>query len=293
MFDGFQRVRCDAGDATIAGVVGGNGPPLLLLHGYPQTHCAWHRVAPPLAREFTVVATDLRGYGDSTAPADDARHGPYCKRAMATDQIAVMRELGFDRFAVVAHDRGARVGYRLALDRPDAVSALVSLTVVPTSEVWHRTDKAFALGAYHWFLLAQPYDLPERLIGADPDFFLDWTLRKMTRGRDFLAPAAIAEYRRCFRRPDVRHAMMEDYRAAASIDHELDAADRAAGHRLACPLHVLWEQDRYAGGETPIDIWRQWADEVTGQPIAAGHLMAEEAPDDVLAGILPFLRRHS
>ncbi|TWT13921.1 alpha/beta fold hydrolase [Reyranella sp. CPCC 100927] len=294
MFDGFRRLQVPVGDAVINGVIGGSGPPLLLLHGYPQTHVAWHRVAPALSRIFTVVATDLRGYGDSTAPPTDAQHTPFSKRAMAADQVAVMRHLGFDRFAVVGHDRGGRVGYRLALDHPRHVSAFVSLTVIPTHEVWQRADKAFALGAYHWFLFAQPFDLPERLAGADPDFFLDWTLRKMTRERSFLTPAAMAEYRRCFRRPEVRHAMMEDYRAAASIDAAIDAADVAAGRKLACPVHVLWEAARHGGeGETPLETWRRWTDAASGEAVDAGHLMAEEVPDAVLAGILPFLRQHA
>jgi len=293
MFDSFTSRRIRIGDTTVAGVVGGSGPPVLLLHGYPQTHVAWHRVAPVLAQHFTVVATDLRGYGDSTAPPTDDDHMPFSKRAMAAEQVAVMRALGFERFAVVGHDRGGRVGYRLALDHPSYVTAFASLTVIPTSEVWQRTDKAFALGAYHWFLFAQPHDLPERLVGADPDFFLDWTLRKMTRGRGFLVPEAVAEYRRCFRRPEVRHAMMEDYRAAASIDADIDAADTQAGRKLACPVHVLWEASRHADGETPLDTWRRWADVVSGQAIDAGHLMAEEVPDAVLAGILPILRQHA
>ncbi|HKU96278.1 MAG TPA: alpha/beta hydrolase [Vineibacter sp.] len=293
MFDSFTSHGIRIGDTTVAGVVGGSGPPVLLLHGYPQTHVAWHRVAPVLAQHFTVVATDLRGYGDSTAPPTDDDHTPFSKRAMAAEQVAVMRALGFDRFAVVGHDRGGRVGYRLALDHPRHVTAFASLTVVPTIDMWQRTDKAFALGVYHWFLFAQPYDLPERLVGADPDYFLDWTLRKMTRGRSFLAPEAVAEYRRCFRRPEVRHAMMEDYRAAASIDADIDAADVGTGRKLACPVHVLWEVSRHAGGETPLETWQRWADAVSGQAIDAGHLMAEEVPDTVLAGILPFLRQHA
>jgi haloacetate dehalogenase len=277
------------GDARIAAFVGGEGPPLLLLHGYPQTHVAWHKVAPILAQRYTVVATDLRGYGDSTGPQGDVEHLNYCKRTVANDQLAVMRRLGFARFGLIGHDRGARVAYRLALDHPEAVAAFVSLTVVPSIELWERVDRTFALGAYHWFLFAQPYDLPERLLAGDPDFFLDWALRKMTRFRDRLSPQAVAAYTAAFRRPQVRHAMMEDYRAGAGIDLDHDRADRLAGRKLQCPVQVLWDDSRTVFGETPIDVWRRWADAVEGAPVAAGHMLAEEAPDEVLAHVLPFL----
>ena len=197
MFDGFRRLTVPVGDAAITGVIGGSGPPLLLLHGYPQTHVAWHRVAPELSQAFTVVATDLRGYGDSTAPPTDAHHTPFSKRTMAADQVAVMRHLGFDRFAVVGHDRGGRVGYRLALDHPRHVSAFVSLTVIPTHEVWQRADKAFALGAYHWFLFAQPFDLPERLIGAATKFYQDWKKPKNTPENNLQVTSELAEKNHC------------------------------------------------------------------------------------------------
>ena len=271
----------------------GNGPPLLLLHGYPQTHLAWHRLAPVLAREFTVVAPDLRGYGDSTLTGPESGPPAMAKRALALDQIAVMRSLGFERFAIMGHDRGARVAYRLALDHPEHVSALVSLTVIPTLEMWQSTTKAFAMGAYHWFLFAQPFDLPERLLGADPGYFFDWTLRKMARYPERLDPAAVAAYRAAFLRAEVRHAMMNDYRAGAKLDEEHDRTDRDQGRHLACPVCVTWESGRYESGETPIEIWRHWADDVSGGPIEAGHLQAEEAPDDVLAIALPFLRMHA
>ncbi|MEW6640372.1 MAG: alpha/beta hydrolase [Pseudomonadota bacterium] len=287
----FTRHDIDVGEARIAAFVGGEGPPLLLLHGYPETHVAWHKVAPVLAQRYTVVATDLRGYGDSTGPQGDAEHVRYCKRTVADDQLAVMRHLGFPRFGLIGHDRGARVAYRLALDHPEAVAAFVSLTVVPSIELWERVDKTFALGAYHWFLFAQPYDLPERLLAGDPDFFLDWALRKMTKFRDRLSPQAVAAYTDAFRRPQVRHAMMEDYRAGAGIDLDHDRADRAAGRKLQCPMLVLWEEGRTVFGESPIAVWQRWADAVEGRPVAAGHMLAEEAPDDVLAEVLPFLAR--
>lgn len=293
MLDGFAYHTVETGEAAIRVAVAGSGPPVLLLHGYPQTHMAWHRIAPVLARDFTVVAPDLRGYGDSIVSAHLSGPESMAKRALALDQVAVMARFGFDRYAVVAHDRGARVGYRLALDHPASVKAFVSLTVVPTVEVWQRVDMAFAMGAWHWFLFAQAFDLSERLIGADPDDFLDRTLRKMTRYRDRLAPEAVAAYRAAFRRPAVRHAMMNDYRAAATTDLDHDKADRAAGRRLGCPVLVTWEAGRHETGETPADIWRGWADHVAGAAIDAGHLQAEEASDAVLALLIPFLRRNA
>jgi haloacetate dehalogenase len=292
MFDKFQRHDIETGDGRIACFVGGNGPPLLLLHGYPQTHMAWHRIAPVLAQSYTVVATDLRGYGDSRGP----QQGPasdYSKRTMARDQVAVMDRLGFGRFAVIGHDRGARVGYRLVLDHPGRINAYVSLTVIPSSEVWARADKAFALGAYHWFMFAQPYDLPERLLAADPDYFLDWTLRKMTKAPEALSDKAIRSYRDAFRRVEVRHAMMQDYRAAATVDHEHDLDDRNAGRRLDCPVLVLWEEGRFDGKTDPLQIWREWAEQADGHAIPGGHLQAEEQPEAVLDAVLPFLARYA
>jgi haloacetate dehalogenase len=204
MFEGFERHEIDTEDARIVSFIGGSGPPLLLLHGYPQTHVAWHRLAPVLSQHYTVVATDLRGYGDSRGPQQvDA--AAYSRRTMARDQLAVMKHFGFHRFGLIGHDRGARVGYRLVLDHPNTVQAFVSLTVIPSAEMWARADKAFGLGAYHWFLFAQPYDLPERLLSGDPDYFLDWTLRKMAEDPGCcLSDEALAAYRAAFRRPEVR-----------------------------------------------------------------------------------------
>jgi haloacetate dehalogenase len=289
--EGFQYRRVASLGADLNVAWAGSGPPLLLLHGYPQTHLAWHRIAPILARDFTVVAPDLRGYGDSIVTAE----GPegMAKRTMALDQLAIMEALDFNRFAVVGHDRGGRVAYRLALDHPARVAALVSLTVIPTLEMWARTTKAFAMGAYHWFLFAQPHDLPERLIGADPGFFFDWTLRRMARYPERLTPEAVAAYRAAFLRPEVRQAVMNDYRAGAAVDEAHDQADRNTGRRVACPVYVTWESGRYRDGDTPIEIWRHWADNVDGAAIEAGHLQAEEAPEDLLRLITPFLKKHS
>jgi len=292
MFEGFERHDIQTEGATIASFMAGSGPPLLLLHGYPQTHVAWHRIAPALARDYTVIATDLRGYGDSRGPRQ-ADASTYSKRTMARDQLAVMNHFGFDRFAVIGHDRGARVGYRLALDHPGTVLAFVSLTVIPTSEVWARAGKNFALGAYHWLLFAQPYDLPERLLSGDPDFFLDWTLRKMAEDIGCLSDEALSAYREAFRRPEVRHAMMQDYRAGATIDHEHDLADRAAGKILDCPVLVLWEQGRFSETDTPLQIWRNWATDVEGRALPGGHLQPEEQPEAVLDAARSFLARNA
>lgn len=291
-FPGFKVHRAELGDATIHAEVGGSGPPLLLLHGYPQTHVAWHRVAPALARHFTVVAPDLRGYGDSTGPGGDPLHIHHCKRTLGGDQVRLMKSLGFDRFAIVGHDRGARVAYRLCLDQPGVVSAFTSLTVVPTEAMWRRANMDFGLKAFHWYLFAQPFDLPERLLDADPAYFLDWSLRSAVLRFDAVTPQALAEYHRAFAKPSVRHAMIEDYRAAASIDLRHDNEDLAAGRRIACPLQVLWSASNTARPD-PVEIWRQWADHVEGAAIDCGHLMAEEAPDEVLAHVLPFLQRHA
>ena len=246
----------------------------------------WHRIAPKLAETYTVVCPDLRGYGDSSKPATTPDHAPYSKRAMAKDQVEVMQALGFDRFAVVGHDRGGRCAYRMALDFPERVAALCVLDILPTGEHFWRTDKDFALGYWHWFFLAQPYDLPERLISADPDAFY------MRRGRTMFAEEALAEYRRAFTDPATIHAMCEDYRAAATIDLALDEADRDAGRRIACPVLALWSKE---GGMNRwydvLAVWRDWADDVEGRAIDCGHYLAEEKPAETLAALLPFLKR--
>ena len=283
MFEGFRLSTIDTGEAAIRLRQGGSGPPLLLLHGNPQTHVMWHKVAPRLAERFTVVATDLRGYGDSSKPADAPDHAPHSKRAMARDQIAVMRQLGFARFFVAGHDRGGRCAYRMALDHPQVVAKLAVLDIIPTGEHFRRTDMRFAMAYWHWFFLAQPYPLPEQLIGADPDWYC-------LRGRRHLFdPAALAEYLRCFRNPETRHAICEDYRAGATIDYRMDEADRAAGRRIACPVLALW------AGRNPIHeaydvlaVWRDWADDVRGRALDCGHYLAEEAPDQTLAAFTEF-----
>ena len=290
LFPGFHRHRIPANAGMIHAIVGGEGPPVLLLHGYPQTHVAWHRIAPELARSYTVVASDLRGYGDSLA-APNADVAAFSKERMGDDQFVLMDSLGFHRFAVVGHDRGARVGYRMALANASRVSSFVSLAVYPTVEMWEKAGKNFGLAAYHWFMLAQPFDLPERLIGADPDYFLHVTLARMAARRDMFHPVAIEAYRVAFRKESVRHAICQDYRAGAFIDTLDEEVIRSRGEKLQCPMMVLWSEPENPTreGQSPLEIWRRWAEDVRGASIPAGHLLPEEAPDEVLAELLPFL----
>jgi haloacetate dehalogenase len=284
MFEGFDLQTIDTGEAAIRLRKGGSGPPLLLLHGHPQSHVMWHLVAPRLAQEFTVVAPDLRGYGDSSKPATTPDHAPYSKRAMARDQVAVMARLGFERFMVAGHDRGGRVAYRLALDHPERVQKLAVLDIVPTAEAFGRTDMAFALAYFHWFFLAQPSPLPERLIAADPDLFY------FRRGEHQFTPEALAEYRRHVRDPATVHAMCEDYRAGATIDTALDEADRGK-RRITCPLLALWGRSgQLDRAYDVLSVWRSWAKDVHGRPLDCGHYLAEEAPDETYRELRAFFR---
>jgi haloacetate dehalogenase len=289
MFDGFTRARVPKGGTELHGVQGGAGPPVLLLHGFPQTHAAWHRVAPRLAERCTVVAVDLPGYGDSPGPEPDPAHTAYTKRATADALVRAMAGLGFERFAVAGHDRGARVGYRMALDHPERVTRLAVLDVAPTLETAEGIDLARALSSYHWFFLAQPPPLPERLIGGDPDFFLEHTLRSWLGRPDAIDPVALAEYRRCFRKPSVIRASCEDYRAGLGVDLEHDRADRAAGRRIRCPVLALWATQGEWQGLDPLAIWRRWAERVDGGPIDSGHFLMEEAPAETTTALLRFL----
>jgi haloacetate dehalogenase len=288
LFPGFRQERIRPLATEIQLIVGGHGPPLLLLHGYPETHACWHRVAPSLASRFTVVCPDLRGYGDSGRPAADPTHRAYSKRTMARDQLEVMVQLGFERFAVVGHDRGGRVAYRLALDHPEHVTRLAVLDIVPTIETWARLGRKAGLGTYHWYFLAQPPDLPERLIGADPDYFPGWTLNSWTGPPGTIDPRALNEYRRAFRNPDVIRATCEDYRAGATVDVEDDAADRGV-RQIRCPVLALWAEDASEPGWDPIAIWREWAPDLRGQRVACGHFLPEEAPAETLAALEAFL----
>lgn len=284
-FPGLSGLQVDAGGVSFSGVTGGSGPAVLLLHGYPQTHLAWRYIAPQLARSFTVVAPDLPGYGDSKTGADTPR---WTKRRVAEALTSMMKQLGHAEFAVVGHDRGARAGYRLALDHRDHVTHYASLAVVPTLDAWDAADMRFGLANFHWFLLAQPFDLPERLLSADPDAFIDAALARMAGGIDHIDTVALSAYRRAFRNPSVRRAMCEDYRAAAHEDLAHDTADRAAGTMLYCPVLALWP-DSFGGEHSPLDIWRRWASNVSGKALRAGHLLPEECPGEVTAELLAFL----
>ena len=290
MFEGFTPFEIDAGGVVIRGVKGGDGPPLLLLHGFPQTHVMWHHIAPALAERFTVVAPDLRGYGDSDKPESDATHAAYSFRAMAADQVAVMKALGFERFLLCGHDRGARTSHRLALDHPDAVEKLVLLDIAPTLHVYETIDQRVATGYYHWFFLIQPDPMPERMIGADPEFYLNTKIGHWSRVAGCFAPEAMAEYLRCYSNPATIHATCEDYRAGASIDLEHDRADRDRNHLVAAPTLVLWGTRGLVGKVYDVmGIWRTRCADVRGKGLDCGHFLPEEAPDATLAELLAFL----
>lgn len=285
MFEGFKTSGIAANNVIINTLIKGHGPALLLLHGYPQTHVMWHKIAPMLADHFTVVATDLRGYGDSSKPDGDAQHECYSKRAMAADQVAVMAALGFEKFMLAAHDRGARVAHRLLLDHPERVTRAALLDIIPTPEVFKRIDQFTATAYYHWFFLIQRRDLPERLIGADPEYYL----RRMgTRaGKDVFAPEAFAEYLRCFRDPACIHATCEDYRAAASVDLKHHKDD--GGRMITCPLLLLWgKEGLLERAYDPVAVWRQYAADVRGHSLPAGHFLSEEAPRETLDALVEF-----
>ena len=263
---------------------------MLLLHGYPQTQAMWHLVAPRLAEEFTVVATDLRGYGDSSKPFGDEDHSTYSKRAMAEDQVAVMEALGFDSFAVVGHDRGGRVGHRMALDYSDSVTKLAVLDIVPTHHVFGTVGKDLATAYYHWFFFIQPYDLPETLIGADPSYYLRKKLGGWGTSLETFAPTALAEYERCFDAATI-HASCEDYRAAASIDLVHDEADRDEGRKVKCPLLALWGGQSVMEGIYEVEaVWREYANDARGNPLDAGHFLAEERPAETAQELRDFLK---
>lgn len=283
----FSSETCNLDNIRIAFRRAGDGPPLLLLHGFPQTNMMWHRIAPMLAEHFTVIAADLRGYGDSSTPDSDAGHSPYAKRAMAADMVQLMQQLGHRHFMVAGHDRGGRVAHRMARDHADRVSRIAVLDIAPTAAMYDQTDMRFATAYYHWFFLIQPAPLPERMIGADPEFFLRSKCGQWGRTKGAITDEAFADYLRCFRRPETVHAMCEDYRAAATIDLDHDAAD--ANVKLAMPLLALWGVDGFVG--TNYDVlaeWRQVADDVSGHGVPGGHYLPEEAPDETLAAIVNF-----
>ncbi|MBD2343686.1 alpha/beta fold hydrolase [Anabaena subtropica] len=288
MFIDFEHTIVETTEAQINLVKGGHGPALLLLHGYPQTHVMWHKIAPRLAENFTVVATDLRGYGDSSKPTSIPHHLNYSKRVMAQDQVEVMSKLGYEEFYLVGHDRGARVAHRLVLDHLHCVKKLALLDIAPTHKMYETTDKEFATAYYHWFFLIQPDNLPETLIGANPEYYLRKCLEKW--GKDFSAfhPQALAEYIRCFCQPAVIHATCEDYRAAATIDLTHDELDME--QKIPCPLLVLWGEKGIIGRKyNVLETWRERAIDVRGHSISCGHFLPEEAPEETYQAIYKFL----
>ena len=289
MFQNFVscKISCHAGGVHT--LRGGSGPPLLLLHGHPQTHAMWHLVAPALAKHFTVVMMDLRGYGDSARPASDAEHATYSKRVMALDAMAVMQHYGFERFGVLAHDRGARVAHRLALDHPAAVERLMLLDIAPTLAMYENTTQAFATAYWHWFFLIQPAPLPEALIESDPVRYIRSVMGKRHAGLAAFAPEALAEYERCAQIAGTAEAICEDYRASASIDLSHDREDVASGRKLTQPLHVLWGQHGAVGQCFEVlALWRDCATQVTGNSLPCGHYIAEEAPELLIPHVLNF-----
>jgi haloacetate dehalogenase len=291
MFDAFTQHDIEIDGVRLHARRGGEGPPLLLLHGHPQTHAMWHRVAPALAKRFTVIAADLRGCGDSARMPPDDAHLTHSKRAMAQDMNGLMRGFGFERFALLAHDRGARVAHRLALDHPRAVSRLMLLDIAPTLAMYRGTDEAFARAYWHWFFLIQPAPLPERLIEADPVAYLHDLMGRRHAGLAAFAPEALAEYERCIAIPGSATSMCEDYRASAGIDLEHDRADQAAGRRLTMPLRVLCGAQGVVGRCFDVlRLWREFAADVSGAALKSGHYIAEEVPDALLAEAFDFFK---
>ncbi|RMH49564.1 MAG: alpha/beta hydrolase [Alphaproteobacteria bacterium] len=289
---GFSATRIDTGEVELSVHRGGSGAPVVLLHGFPQNHMCWARVAPALAERFHVIVPDLRGYGDSDCPPDDGEHSVYAKRTMARDVVGLLDALGMDAAGILGHDRGARVAYRLALDHPDRVRRLGIIEVVTTADLWRAWDADLAISAYHWTFLAQPAPLPERLIGCDPVGFIEWTLASWTLEGDLspFSADALASYRRQAADPARIAAMCADYRAGATFDRALDEADRSAGRRIAAPLRFLWSPGGFpAATGDPAGLWRAWADDVTDRSCTSGHFVPEENPDAVVETFAEFL----
>ena len=280
MFEGFHTRRFKTADAEIFALTGGAGPPLLLLHGYPQNHFMWHQVAPRLIDHFSLVIPDLRGYGESIGPPPDSEHVNYSKRVMANDMVALMAQLGFDRFHVAGHDRGGRVAYRLALDHPQLVMRLALLDILPTFEIWDRMNAESAMRTFHWLFLAQPAPLPETFINQNPQLFMQYVFRRWAGKQDALDPEAVAEYLKSFQRESVVEASCEDYRAGATVDVEHDRADRVALKKISCPVLLLYSK-RYltVKDSSPLEVWQSWATDVRDVGLDCGHFVAEEEPE--------------
>jgi len=286
MFKDFQQAQFTKDNITINYRKGGSGLPLLLLHGYPQTHVMWHKIAGELAKTFTVVASDLRGYGDSSKPPTTENHEPYSKRAMAKDQVDLMKHLGYEHFYLAGHDRGGRVSHRLALDHPSAVQKMIVMDIAPTYHMYTSTDMEFATAYFHWFMLIQPAEFPERMIGADVDYFMNQKFKQWGRGQ--FSEKAFAEYVRCFTAETI-HGSCEDYRASATIDIEHDQVDLDAQHKIKIPLLCLWGELGFVGHKYDvISEWQKWCTDVSGFGIHCGHYLPEEAPDQTLKAMLDF-----
>lgn len=290
-FQKFEHKNIQIDDASLSVRMGGRGDPLLLLHGYPQTHACWGKVADSFADHFTCIAVDLPGYGDSSVPKTVPDHFSLSKRYMAGLMVKMMKSLGFDKFNILGHDRGARVAYRLALDHGQAVDKLGIIEVIPTAEMWDRFNAEMALKAYHWPFLAQPAPLPEKMIGGDPEAYLDWTLKSWTKDKslEVFSAEALESYRRQFRDPARIHAMCEDYRAGATIDRELDIKDRQAGNKIIAPLHFVYSDGGFpAQTGDPASLWKNWASKVTVSSACGGHFVQEENPAAILDSFIPF-----
>ena len=290
MFADFERKSQPVDGINIHYRIGGAGPPLLLLHGHPQTHVMWHKVAGRLAERFTVVAADLRGYGDSDKPPVSENNHHYSKRVMARDQVGLMSSLGFTRFDLLAHDRGARVSHRLALDHPEAVKRMILLDIAPTLSMYEQTTEAFARAYWHWFFLIRPAPLPETLITADPENYLRNMLFRLSAGENPFTGEAFGEYLRCLRLPGTAAGNCEDYRASAGIDLEHDRRDIASGNRITCPLLVLWGTEGVIGNLfNPLKEWKKVAQNVQGTGLPSGHFIPEEVPEILIEHVLNFL----
>ncbi len=292
MLDGFARTEIKTSGARIVTVKGGEGPPLLLMHGNPFTHLSWLKVAPTLAREFTVVCTDLRGYGDSEKPPGGPDHSGYSFRAMAQDQVDAMAALGYDRFYAAGHDRGGRVLHRMCLDHPEKVKRAAILDIIPQHHLLNNMTKEWGRFSWHWLFNIQPEPLPEKMMGADPDWFIERKLAKTTQGLSFFDKDALAEYKRCFRNPQTIHAICEDYRATFGVDLDMDTKDFEAGRKIDCPVLLLWGATGGVGRNSrpsPGEIWQRYASNIAGaKALPCGHYLSEEAPKETTTALREF-----
>jgi haloacetate dehalogenase len=292
MFEGFTKTRIKTSGAEIVTVHGGKGPPLLLMHGNPFNHMSWHKVAPRLAQDFTVVCTDLRGYGDSSKPPGGERHQAYSFRAMGQDQVEVMAALGFDTFHAAGHDRGARTLHRMCLDHPQRIRAAALLDILPQHHLLNHVTRQWGTFSWHWFFMIQPFPTPETLMGAEPEFFIRRKLSKTDQGTKFFDPVALENYIRCFKNPDTIHAMCEDYRATFGVDLEQDTADFEAGRKVTCPSLILWGEKGGVGrNHKPTEIWPSYASKIVRMTtVPSGHYLQEECPDETYRELHAFFR---